>query len=570
MALEPLHAENKELRRRLEEAEETIHAIQIGAVDAFVVEESSGHQVYTLKAADRPYRLLIEQMQQGAATLQADGTIVYCNRRLADMLNMPHEKLTGTAFRDRIAAEDQSIYENLLWQGQAGSGRGEARLRQADGGFVPAYLTFSVLPNDGGTLIGVLITDLTSQRHHEQLAAAHKALCESEEQLRRWKDALEERVEERTRELVDSHERLRELASQLSLTEERERRKLARNLHDYLAQMLVVGRMKLTQAKKHLDPTTMNPKLVEDVEDTFQRALDYTRTLIADLSPPSLDEYELPEALRWLGERFRKDGLHIDVQSDSERLPLSEEQAMVVFQSVRELLFNVLKHAAVDQAVVTLTITPDNELRVTVTDRGKGMSQDALKRPAGSGHLGLFSVRERMEALGGRLELESSPGRTHVAVVLPLRGMTKDEPPQESERRISPGVDQRHADEIRVLLVDDNAMIRQGLRSLLEQYDHISIVGEAGDGEEAVALAAQLSPDVILIDVNLPKMDGMRATMLIKETQPGALIIGLTVDNAKYIQNEMHQAGASTCLSKETVADELYPAIVTAMQQAMP
>jgi PAS domain S-box-containing protein len=562
MTLETLHAENEELRRRLEEAEETIRAIQNGDVDAFVVKESSGHQVYTLETADRPYRLFVEQMQQGAATLHADGTIVYCNRRLADMLKMPPEKLTGRAFGDCIAAEDQSIYENLLWQGQRQSGQGEARLRRADDGLVPVYLTFNALPKDCGMVIGVLITDLTSQRHHEQLTAAHNALRESEGQLRRGKDDLEARVEERTRELVGSQERLLELASQLSLTEERERRKLARNLHDYLAQMLVVGRMKLSQAKKQLGLSTPNHRLVQDVEEVFQRALDYTRTLIAELTPPSLHEYGLPEALRWLGERFRKDGLYIEVQSNPEKLPLSEEQAILVFQSVRELLFNVLKHSGVDRAIVTLTITPSNELRVTVADQGKGMGMDMLQRPAGLGHLGLFSVRERMEALGGRLEFESSPGRTHATIVLPFQGMSK-------ELHTPPGIDQLQSSRIRVLLVDDHAMVRQGLRSLLEQHEPIAIVGEAGDGEEAVALAAQLSPDVILMDINMPKMDGVRATRHINKTQPGSLIIGLTIDDAKHIQDAMLEAGASACLSKDTLTEELYHAIVTARQQAI-
>ena len=88
-----LHEENADLRRRLEEAEEVIRAIRTGAVDAFVVEAAHGNRVYTLESADRPYRLLVEQMQQGAVTLSADGGIAYCNRRFADLLRRPHERL---------------------------------------------------------------------------------------------------------------------------------------------------------------------------------------------------------------------------------------------------------------------------------------------------------------------------------------------------------------------------------------------------------------------------------------------------------------------------------------------
>jgi PAS domain S-box-containing protein len=184
MPADTLQAENEELRRRLEEAEETINAIRSGAVDALVVEGVGGDRVYTLEAADRPYRLFVEQMQQGAATLLADGTIVYCNRQFADLIKVPHEKLIGAALHGFIAADDRAIYDNLLWQGQTRSGRAEARLRRTDGGLVPAYLTFNALPTESGAAIGVLVTDLTAQRHHEQLAAVLDKLQHSEAELR--------------------------------------------------------------------------------------------------------------------------------------------------------------------------------------------------------------------------------------------------------------------------------------------------------------------------------------------------------------------------------------------------
>jgi len=103
-----LQEENADLRRRLAEAEEAIRAIRSGAVDAFVAAAAHGNRVYTLESADRPYRLLVEQMQQGAITLNADGAIAYCNRRFADLLGRPHERLTGVAFRDFIPPDEQA------------------------------------------------------------------------------------------------------------------------------------------------------------------------------------------------------------------------------------------------------------------------------------------------------------------------------------------------------------------------------------------------------------------------------------------------------------------------------
>jgi PAS domain S-box-containing protein len=188
--VEKLRAENEELRLRLQEAEETIAAIRSGAVDAFVVEEPAGHRVYTLESADRPYRLFVEEMQQGAATLHADGTIAWCNRQLADLLKMPHEKLIGAALHDFVSPDSCVVYQNLLWQGQTRSGRGEMHLLRQDGASVSAFLTVNVLPKDCGSAMGVLVTDLTTQRHHEQLTAAHTALHESERRLREMIDAL--------------------------------------------------------------------------------------------------------------------------------------------------------------------------------------------------------------------------------------------------------------------------------------------------------------------------------------------------------------------------------------------
>lgn len=228
-------------------------------------------------------------------------------------------------------------------------------------------------------------------------------------------------MRERTKELLATQERLMAVTSQLSLTEQRERRKLARDLHDYLAQMLAVGQMKTSMLKKQSPSHPGSATLVQDLDQVFQQALVYTRTLIAELSPPSLQDSGLPAALTWLGERFEKNGLRVEVRTDCDSVPLAEEQAVVVFQAVRELLFNVMKHAGADRATVTVSRGHDNVLRVAVDDRGRGSPPEVLQRSAEPGHLGLVSVRERFGAMGGRVDLESLPGKgTTVTLVLPL------------------------------------------------------------------------------------------------------------------------------------------------------
>jgi hypothetical protein len=184
MSAEDLRAENAELRRRLAESEETLHAIRTGAVDAFVIADEEGTRVYTLKTADRPYRLFVEHMQQGAATLQRDGTLVYSNARLAEVLGAPQETLAGTRLASFVVEEDRDLLAQLLEVGAVAPTGGELRFACPSGGTLPVYLDLSPLTEDCGASVGLLVTDLRSRRSHEQLAAAHQALHKSEERHR--------------------------------------------------------------------------------------------------------------------------------------------------------------------------------------------------------------------------------------------------------------------------------------------------------------------------------------------------------------------------------------------------
>ena len=206
----------------------------------------------------------------------------------------------------------------------------------------------------------------------------------------------------------------------MSLTEQRERRKLAGDLHDYLAQLLVVAHMKVVQAIKHSTFAEPGDGPLRDLDDILQQALTYTRTMIAELSPPGLHEAGFPAALRWLAERMQRHGLSVEVHSNCEQLPLPEDRAVFLLQSVRELLYNVLKHAGVDCATVSLHVGAKGDLSLAVEDRGRGLDSDALQRSVEPGHFGLLSVRERMDAMGGTLILENRPGGgTRVELGLP-------------------------------------------------------------------------------------------------------------------------------------------------------
>jgi PAS domain S-box-containing protein len=244
---------------------------------------------------------------------------------------------------------------------------------------------------------------------------------QGEGELRRWRDELEFRVEERTRELLDTQDRLRSLASQLSLTEERERRKLANDLHDHLAQLLVVGSMKLDQVKKVVTLSPEGDGLIRDLEAILQQALLYSRTMIAELSPPALRKAGLLTSLRWLAQHMQKHGLCVTVQSDPEQDQIPEDRVILLFQSVRELLFNVLKHAGVDQAMIRVNADSNGNVCISVEDSGKGVDVNPIQHTLKPGHMGLFAVQERMGAMGGRMEFTSVPGHgTTVKLELPV------------------------------------------------------------------------------------------------------------------------------------------------------
>src|SRR5688500_19419272 len=93
--LEPEAGEIEDLKARLADAEDTLHAIRSGEVDALLISDATGERVYTLRSADAPYRALVEQMQEGAATVSREGALVYANRRFAELVDRPLERVIG-------------------------------------------------------------------------------------------------------------------------------------------------------------------------------------------------------------------------------------------------------------------------------------------------------------------------------------------------------------------------------------------------------------------------------------------------------------------------------------------
>jgi len=264
----------------------------------------------------------------------------------------------------------------------------------------------------------------------------------------------------------------------------------------------------------------------------------------------------------------------LEIESTTESLQIPEDQALLLFQSVRELLLNVGKHARCDNAVVSMG-REVGTLRITVSDDGIGFDPNAPTAASPSllsSHFGHFSIHERMAALGGTFEIISQPGKgTTARLVLPLPELlathTQEVAKGLSVHTVHPSsIKQKESMSIRVLLVDDHAMMRQGLRSILEGYSDVTVVGEAANGEEAVRAAGELSPSVVIMDINMPKMNGIEATKRIKMNHPHVVVIGLSVNAGPHNQEALRQVGAWTVLTKEAAVEELYGTIQQALR----
>ncbi|HKK92989.1 MAG TPA: PAS domain S-box protein, partial [Longimicrobiales bacterium] len=249
--------------------------------------------------------------------------------------------------------------------------------------------------------VAILFKDITTEKRNL-------------EALREAKQTLEARVAERT-------EQVRDLASTLAMAEQDERRRIAQILHDDLQQLLFGIQLKMTFVRQGAEEAT-DATLAEHAEESeryLDRAIHVSRQLTVDLSPPVLEGEGLTQTLEWLTTQMEEvHNLTVEVLTEYDFVIPQEGMRVLLFQIVRELLFNVVKHADTDRATVTLD-EADEGLIITVSDEGTGFDPATLK-PKTEGGFGLFSVRERLRLYGGTLEIESAPGAgTRMTATIP-------------------------------------------------------------------------------------------------------------------------------------------------------
>ncbi len=513
-------AEIDDLRLRLQEAEETIRAIRSGTVDAFVVEESHGARVYTLQTADRPYRLLVEEMQQGALTLGDDGTIAYCNRRFADLVGKPLERLMGVAFRDFIPLDARPFYENLLQQGRAGAGQGEAYVRKADGGSIPVFLTLNALPPESGMAVGVLVTDLTTQRHHEKLNAALEALKESDRRKNEFLAILAHELRNPLAPIRNAVHILRLTAGRgltspedetIKSTYEMMERQVGQmvRLVDDLLDVSRVNRGTIELRKERVELTSSVRHAVEACGSLYER-MDHELTVTLPPQPVYLNAD--PTRLAQIVGNLLVNACKFTDKGG--RISLTVTVGGVGNQE-----------SGVSAERATSSPAPDSRpptpfAAIRLRDNGIGIAADQLPRifdmftqvdttlersVSGLG-IGLTLVKSLVELHGGSIEAESPGpgGGSTFTVRLPLAGA-------DAPRAGLPAAPERGAAKPqsfgrRILVVDDNVDGAESLAMLLDFSGHETRT--AHSGPEALGAAREFHPEVVFLDIGLPGMNG--------------------------------------------------------------
>jgi signal transduction histidine kinase/CheY-like chemotaxis protein len=481
---------------RLGEAEEMLRAIRYGEIDALVVEGSGGSKVYTLHSTDEPYRHLVEQMQEGAVVLTRRGDVLYTNARFAALVGEPIESVIGSHFDRFVDADDRQNFEDLL---SVGSGRcGVSLIGPGAGDFeVSLSLTAAAATSEGR--LNLIVTDL-----RELLEATRSR--ERAERLNRTKDDFLAMLAHEVRNplgainaalgVLDSGRATDDVALRARGVIARQVGHISRMLSDLLdVERVVSGKIRL-----HREPL--------DLAKAVQRAVESVAG-----NPRFNRDIDLRTVPVW-------------ISADSLRIE----------QVLTNILTNAIKYTARGGQIRVTLDADGRDAVLVVEDTGAGISAEllpfifdlyvqsdrTLDRAQDGLGIGLTLVRRLVEAHDGTVDASSDGEGLGSRFTVRLRAIPSAETSPTApflERRAKPR---------RVLLIEDSDEAREMLRITLELAGHV--VHDAPDGERGLKLLDVVRPDVGIIDINLPVMDGYEVARRIREEPQGRdmLLLAMT------------------------------------------
>ena len=355
-----------------------------------------------LRASEAEKSLILNSTMDYVIYHDPDIKIVWANWKAGKLANLPVEELTGRHCWEVLHRRDKPCEgcPVVLARETGEPQKMEMRLTNGLIVFMRAY----PIKSDQGRLLGIVehAIDITEQKRVEE--ALQKAHGE-----------LESRVRERT-------EQLTSLAAELSLAEERERRRIATELHDQVGQSLILSKIKLDSLSCSL-PSESFGKLVGEIREYLNQSIEEIRSLTFQLSPPLLYEVGFEAAVEWLGEEFEeKYGFQVEFKDDGSKKPLNEETSVALYQMVRELLLNIAKHSKAKKVRISVAKVSD-KIKIIVADDGSGFDRTKNMWHGNKKRgFGLFNIRHRIEYMGGELAIESEIEQgTRVSLLFPLK-----------------------------------------------------------------------------------------------------------------------------------------------------
>lgn len=379
--------------------------------------------VEALHESENKFRAIFDRAVSGILLVDPSRNYLEFNQALCRILGGTREELLERSSQFFPAGSESRLQEIEMQLQQEGYWHGELPLLDIKGNSVDLEWWVSDLVEPHLRL--AIVNDITQRKQNEkEREQLLNQLAEERAQLKEFTELLEIRVHERTQEV-------RTLAAQLSLVEQAERKRIAHILHDHVQQMLYGVQWRAHLMEQDISTTSaahLSEHLAE-MDRLTREAIRAMRTLTVELSPPVLENEGLPEALAWLAVQMQEvHALKVNVDVQTYRRWPNKNLKMLIFQIVRELLFNVVKHAGVNEVFVTLH-QQNACLHVIVLDHGKGFDATAISRDKNdTSGFGLASIHERLELFGGRIEIHTQPGAgTKITLLLPLTGELESE-----------------------------------------------------------------------------------------------------------------------------------------------